>query len=80
MRGLYWVTLAPLVMAGLITRLANQPINAVVIAWTPDAMPENWTELRNSWWFWHIVRTLVSIAALAGLVTAILAARNQHQG
>lgn len=79
-RGLYWVTLALLVMAGLITRFANQPINAVVVAWTADTMPENWTELRDNWWFWHIVRTLVSIAALAGLVTATLAARNKHQG
>jgi uncharacterized membrane protein len=79
-RGLYWVTLALLVLAGLITRLANQPINAVVVAWTADTVPGNWTELRDNWWFWHTVRTLVSIAALTGLVTATLAARTERQG
>ena len=80
LRGLYWSTLALLVLAGLITRFANQPINAVVIAWTAVTVPDNWTEIRDSWWFWHTVRTLVSIAALAGLVTASLAARNEQQG
>lgn len=80
LRGLYWSTLALLVLAGLITRFANQPINAMVIAWTADTVPGKWTEIRDNWWFWHTVRTLVSIAALAGLVTATLTARNDRQG
>lgn len=80
LRGLYWATLALLVLAGLITRFGNQPINAVVIAWTADAVPGDWSEIRDSWWFWHTVRTLVSMAALAGLVTASLTARNEQQG
>ena len=79
-RGLYWTTLALLVLAGLITRFGNQPINAMVMTWTADSMPENWVDIRDSWWFWHTIRTLVSIAALAGLVTATLAARNEHRG
>ena len=79
-RGLYWTTLALLILAGLITRLANQTINAMVMTWTADAMPGNWTEIRDSWWFWHTVRTLVSIAALAGLATASVAARTERQG
>ena len=73
LRGLFWVTLALLVLAGLITRFANQPINAVVMTWTADTMPDNWTDIRDTWWFWHSLRTLVSVAALAGLVTAVLA-------
>jgi uncharacterized membrane protein len=80
LRGLYWTTLALLVLAGLITRFANQPINAVVMAWTTDTMPGNWAEIRDTWWFWHTVRTLVSIAALAGLVTASVAGRSEPQG
>ena len=79
-RGLYWTTLALLILAGLITRFGNQPINAMVMTWTADSMPENGVDIRDSWWFWHTVRTLVSIAALAGLVTASLAARNEQQG
>lgn len=79
-RGLYWATLAMLILAGLITRFANQPINAVVMTWTPTTMPDNWTEIRDTWWFWHIVRTFVSFAALAGLVTASVAGRSEPQG
>jgi len=53
------------VTAGVVTRFKNMPINAVVIQWTADSMPTNWTDLRDSWWFWHCVRL---IAGLAGLV------------
>lgn len=73
-RRLYWTTLALLVLAGLVTQFGNQPINAVVVAWTADTVPGNWTEIRDNWWLWHTVRTLASVAALAGLVTATVAA------
>lgn len=63
-----------LVVAGLITRLGNQPINAVVMAWSPQAPPANWTELRDAWWLLHILRTLAGVAAL---VLALLAAVGQ---
>ena len=75
LRRLYWVTLALLVTAGLITRFANQPINAEIMTWTVDAMPGNWAEIRDGWWLWHVVRTFVSAGALAGLVTAIVTSR-----
>ena len=64
-----------LVAAGLITRFANQPINAVVITWNPLAPAANWAELRDSWWYWHVWRTIVGIAAL---VLALLAAVSPH--
>jgi uncharacterized membrane protein len=60
-----------LVAAGLITRLGNQPINAVVMTWSAQAPAANWMELRDTWWHLHILRT---IAGLAALLLALLAA------
>jgi uncharacterized membrane protein len=57
-----------LVAAGLATRFLNQPINAEVITWNPLSPPGNWSELRDQWWHWHIVRTVAGIAALILLI------------
>jgi uncharacterized membrane protein len=60
-----------LVTAGLVTRFANQPINAVVMTWSPQAPAANWRELRDTWWNWHVLRTAAGVGALA---LALLAA------
>lgn len=60
-----------LVTAGLVTRFGNQPINAVVMTWSPQAPAANWMELRDTWWNWHILRTVAGVGALA---LALLAA------
>ena len=64
-----------LISAGLITRFANQPINAIVMTWTPQAPAANWTELRDTWWQWHRVRTLAGIAGLGLVLLAVLGQR-----
>jgi uncharacterized membrane protein len=61
-----------LIAAGLITRFANQPINAVVMTWNPQAPAANWTELRDTWWHWHSLRTIASIGGLALTLLAAL--------
>ena len=48
----------------LITRFGNKPIDDMVIAWTKDAIPDNWTELRDNWWSFHKLRTVAEIIAL----------------
>jgi archaellum biogenesis protein FlaJ (TadC family) len=48
----------------LITRFGNKPIDDIVITWTKDAIPNNWTELRDNWWSFHILRTVAEIIAL----------------
>lgn len=65
-----------LVSAGLITQFLNQPINAEVMTWSIQAPPANWTELRDQWWQWHIVRTLAGIAAMSFLILATLIRRD----
>lgn len=58
--------------AGLVTRLGNQPINDLVMAWTPDTLPANWEAIRDSWRGLHLARTILSIAALATLSAALI--------
>jgi archaellum biogenesis protein FlaJ (TadC family) len=48
----------------LITRFGNKPIDDIVITWTKDTIPNNWTELRDNWWSFHILRTVAEIIAL----------------
>lgn len=52
-------------VAGAVTRFLNQPINTQVMTWSSQASPSNWTELRDQWWRWHVVRTFAGIAALS---------------
>jgi uncharacterized membrane protein len=66
-----------LVAAGLITRLANQPINSQVLTWSPQAPAANWAELRDTWWQWHIARTVAGICAL--ILTLLAALRSRYQ-
>lgn len=65
-----------LLLAGAVTRFENQPINSVVMTWTSQAPPANWSELRDQWWQWHIVRTLAGIAALSLLILEVLSNHN----
>jgi hypothetical protein len=70
--GLFVLALVLMIAAGVITRFGNQPINAQVMGWTVYSMPTNWTQLRDTWWFWHLIRTAVSVAAFAALAAAVL--------
>src|SRR5207247_9489355 len=56
------------VAAGLITRFGNQPINAIVMTWQASAPPPTWTALRDTWWRWHVLRTVAGIAAFMCVV------------
>ncbi len=64
--------LAGFVVSALITRLGNQPINAVVIAWNPAAPPANWTAFCDRWWFWHRIRVVTVLGAFLLLLAAAL--------
>ena len=64
------IAAALLIAGGLVTRLGNQPINAIVMTWNANAPPSNWTEFRDKWWSLHIVRTLTTFLALCLIVFA----------
>lgn len=76
-RSLLAVAALCLLAAGLITRFANQPINALVMTWSAQAPASNWAELRDTWWHWHTLRTAL---ALGGFALALLAAVGRRTG
>ena len=53
-----------LIIAGLVTRFGNQPINAIVMTWDIASPAANWTELRDQWWGFHKLRTISALIAL----------------
>jgi hypothetical protein len=59
-------------VAGLVTRFRNQPINAVVSTWSTDAPPPGWEQLRDRWWRWHVLRTASGVTGLCVLIAATL--------
>ena len=65
-------TIACLVVAAVVTRFFNQPINAVVIGWNAQNPPPEWAQLRIEWWQWHIVRTAAGIAGFGFALAAVL--------
>lgn len=61
-----------LIAAGLITRLFNQPINATVMTWVAESPPDNWVELRDTWWSWHVARTGAGMVGLCSVIASTL--------
>jgi len=72
---LYIAAAIAIAIGGAITRLANQPINDLVMAWTPTGLPDNWTALRDSWWSWHLARLAATVGAELLLIAAVFADR-----
>jgi uncharacterized membrane protein len=52
----------------LISVFGNRPVDNVVMTWTPLTYPRDWTKQRDQWRFYHGLRTVAELAALA-LVT-----------
>lgn len=70
--GLLLVALACFILAGLVTRFLNQPINALVMTWSPENPPDVWMDLRDQWWRWHTLRTVLGLVGLSLLIGANL--------
>jgi uncharacterized membrane protein len=68
-----------LVIAALVTRFGNQPINAIVMTWSAQSPPAQWVQLRDQWWHWHVVRSLAAMGALALAILSVLALPPQRQ-
>lgn len=52
-----------LIIAGLITKFGNQPINSIVMTWDKSNVPAKWEELRDRWWSLHRLRALAVFIA-----------------
>jgi uncharacterized membrane protein len=61
-----------LIGSGLVTKLGNQPINALVMDWPPNEVPADWQELRARWWTFHQIRSALCFIAFCLILTAAL--------
>lgn len=48
----------------LISALGNKPIDNLVMTWTNETLPRDWTIFRDKWWLLHIMRTIAELIAL----------------
>jgi len=55
-----------------ITLMVNVPIDRQIQSWTTSTLPREWTAIRDRWEFYHGLRTLVSLGALACLFASTL--------
>lgn len=64
-----------MVVAAVVTRFGNQPINAIVMTLSAQSPAVDWMQLRDDWWQWHIVRSIAGICALALTFIAVLVSK-----
>jgi hypothetical protein len=71
-RWLFVIAILLMIVAALVTRFGNQPINAVVMGWSPNAPPADWEALRDRWWGLHLIRTFFACASYVALALGCL--------
>ncbi len=63
--------------------IVEVPIDNQIEGWTVTTLPANWQPLRDRWELFHVIRTWVSVLALALLIVGALfrrdAVREAHQ-
>lgn len=71
----FYLTLAGFVLfviALLITLIVEVPIDNLIEGWTVTSLPANWQQLRDRWELFHVIRSWVSVLALALLLGGAL--------
>ncbi len=66
------VALVCLLVALVTTLLANVPINADQLTWSPEAPPADWMAVRDRWVAAHALRTGLAVAALVCQILVVL--------
>ena len=61
-----------MVVAMIITLVVNVPIDRQIHSWTTATLPADWNGIRDRWEYFHGLRTLVSLVALASLFASTL--------
>jgi uncharacterized membrane protein len=64
--------LALLMVVVLITVAVEVPINNQTRLWTSTTLPANWMDLRDRWALFHLIRTMVSLAAVSLFLGAVV--------
>jgi uncharacterized membrane protein len=79
-RATLFASAALVLMVGalVITLAVNVPIDYQIASWTTATLPSDWTAIRDRWEFYHGLRTLLSLAALACLFVSTLSTGSRY--
>jgi len=69
--GWYGAGAVLLVVVSVVSHYCNVPINRRVKAVDPANVPADWTDPRPLWRRWHLLRTVVAVAAVVVNVSAL---------
>lgn len=71
---------ACLLLAHVLFWLLVNPVNQEFAAWTPVAVPPDWTRLRDQWEFTHAARAGLFLLGFCGLLAAVFSVRSGSRG
>ena len=61
-----------LIVAFLVWGVFIEPINTVVDTWTASSFPDDWTQYRDRWHLFHIVRLILLTMGMGSLISSVL--------
>jgi len=70
-----WLALVGLLMLVaviVVTLTVEVPIDNKIKMWTPETLPSDWKDIRSRWAAFHMLRTFLSLTAVAAAVGAAL--------
>jgi hypothetical protein len=65
-----WIAAIAASVGLIVWSLVVSPMNSVLSAWTPDAIPADWTQVRNRWEAGHAAQFVLYAIAFISLVKA----------
>jgi hypothetical protein len=66
---------AAMLVAALVTRFGNIPINHQLVTFRPDALPPEIASLQARWWTFHVARFVALVVGFSALVVGALMRR-----
>lgn len=77
-RKSFWLTLigaVSIVLMWVIWAIFIQPINQQIDGWTATSFPNNWTDIRYQWHFYHLIRLVIASVGTISLTWSLLVDR-----
>jgi uncharacterized membrane protein len=73
-RVVHAASLVLLIGVQLVSHLSMEPVNRRVRALAPGSVPPDWHDPRRPWSAWHLVRTMLALAAftLTGIASVLV--------
>ena len=60
------------VISLVVTRIGSVPINMQIKTWNPSSPPADWLRILNTWDFYNLIRTIMSIGSFVFLLLSDL--------